>query len=100
MAAALYLVSKSASNKAQTVNDIHAVLIAGTDADTDAEVIAAAIGQANAMTWDGNGPALAPIGDDGYFDTVLDITDLAAGPLKDAGDAFIFTPAGPVKVEG
>lgn len=102
MAESIKLVVKSASNKAQTINGITSVVINADSAASDATVIAAAIAQANKATKGSglNANAFNPIGVPSYFDTVVDIADLTDGPLKDANDAYVFGPEGPVKVEG
>lgn len=103
MAEAIYLVTKSESNKNPTINGIRAVVINADDAAAASVVIAAAVTQANKATYTAgtaNANQMPPIGQSGYFDTVLNITDLTAGPLKDANDAFVFGLNGAVKVEG
>ena len=99
MAEALYLVSKSfGATGTQTVNQVHAVLINADDGQTDGQIAAAAVTRVNAYFDTGAGMTPYPAS---YFDTVTKVSDLTAGPLKDAGDAYIFVPdSPPLKAEG
>lgn len=98
MAEALYLVTKANVSGKHVVNGVRAVLINADDAAPAATVQAAAVAACNAAHPSSTGnPAYPP----GYFDTSLVISDLTAGPLKDAGDAYVFIAESlPRKVEG
>lgn len=88
MADAIFLVTKSNANLHQIVNGTRAVLINADDAAGNPAIIAAAVA---AATRSFTGASVPSSMRDSYFDTVLNITDLVAGPLKDVGDCFIFT---------
>lgn len=87
MADTIFLVSKSDANHNATVNGILAVLINADSAAGAPAVIAAAVAAAS-RSYTGSGVNSSFRAN--YFDTVLDIADLEAGPLKDVGDAFVF----------
>lgn len=97
MAEALYLLLRDLATGEKRVNGAHAVLINKDDGQTDAQIRASAIAQANAA-----GFAL-PLT---YFDTVtpLKVSDLTSGSLKDNLDCYVFSVAGShgihTKVEG
>lgn len=97
MAEALYLVTKSDADHNATVNGIRAVLINCDDGQTDSQIKAAALNAAASFT----GSEVDSSFRDNYFDTVLKVSDLSAGPLKDNLDAYVFVAGGvPKKVEG
>ena len=93
MAEALWLVTKSTDSEGgKTLKDkLHACVINSDDGNTQAQVIAQAESQARA-----GGFAVL----DGYFDTAVEISDLASGPLQDDGDAYMFHDQFTTKVEG
>jgi len=97
LAAALYLVTRSHAAHTPLVNGVRAVIINADDADTDAEIKAAA---ADAVTANMTGGSVSTSIRDNYFDTVTEISDLVAGPLKDAGDAYIVAGNGDVRKVG
>lgn len=98
MAEALYLVTKVNTSGLNVINGLQAVIINADDAATGAVVRAAAVTAANAAHPSGTGEPVYPAG---YFDTSVIISDLVAGPLKDAGDAYIFiADSVPLKREG
>ena len=96
MAEALYLATKDQLGGAESlVNGVSAVLINADDAQTNPQIIAAAVAAANAAH---NTDAFYT----SYFTTVTKVSDMAAGPLKDNHDAYVFDQNGPAltKVEG
>lgn len=98
MAEALYLVTKVNISGKHVVNGVRAVLINADDAAPAATVQAAAVAACNAVHPSATGDPAYPAG---YFDTSIVVSDLTAGPMKDAGDAFVFIGGGvPVKREG
>lgn len=98
MAEGIFLVTKSNANHNQTVNGILAVLINADDAAGTPAIIAAAVAAAERSYV---GSSVNSSFRTGYFDSVLNVADLLAGPLKDAGDAFVFAAnTVPRKVEG
>lgn len=98
MAEALFIVSKTPAGGEHVVNDVRAVLINKDDGQTDAQIIADAVAQLNANAASATG--IDPFPAD-YLDTVLNVSDLAAGALKDNKDMVIITSAGaPVVVQG
>jgi hypothetical protein len=97
MAEALYLCTKSDSNHFQTVNGIVAVLINADDGGSNTVIAAAAQAAAASFT----GTEVDSSFRTGYFDTITKVSDLSSGPLKDAGDAYVFIEGhAPKKVEG
>lgn len=98
MAEAIYLVTKNNISGKHVVNGVRAVLINADDAAAAGVVQAAAVAACNAAHPTQTGTPAFPAG---YFDTSVIISDLAAGPMKDAGDAYIFIEGSvPVKREG
>lgn len=98
MAKALYLVTKANVSGKHVVNGVRSVLINADDAAGAAVVQAAAVAACNAAHPSSTGNPAYP---DGYFDTSVLVSDLTAGPLKDAGDAYVFIGGSvPVKREG
>lgn len=97
LAEALYLVSRSNAAHTPLVNGVRAVLINADDAQTDAQIKAAA---GTALSNVATGTDVDSSVRESYFDTVTKVSDLSAGPLKDNLDAYVFTPGGPVKTEG
>lgn len=97
MAAALYLVSKSDGNHNFTINGVRAVLINADDALSNDAIKAKAVA---ACTGSYTGPDVNSSFRDSYFDVVVKVSDLAAGPLKDDGDAYAFGEVAPRKIEG
>lgn len=96
MAEALYLVSKTPRGGEHVVNGVRTVLINADDAGSTAVICAAASTAANsAVNYSATG--IPPFADD-YFDTATKVSDLTAGPLKDAGDAYVIGPNGPTGV--
>lgn len=92
MAAALYLVSRSNGAHIPTANGVRVVLINADDGDSTAEIKLAAASKVAGLN-----PDLRA----NYFDTVIAVSDLEEGPLKDEGDAYVITGAGNVqKLEG
>ena len=98
MAEALYLVSKTARGGEHVVNGVRTVLINADDGATGAVVRAAAATACNALV-DYSDTGIPPFPSD-YFDTSVIVSELTAGPLKDAGDAYVIGPNGPTKREG
>lgn len=95
MAEALYRVSRSAALGKQMINGVSDVLINKDDAQTTAQIKAAAVAKANASV---GASAVFP---DDYFDTVDKVSDLAAGTFKDNEDAMVFSMGNTAtKVEG
>lgn len=98
MAEALYLVTKSDADHNQTVNGIRAVLINCDDGQTDTQIKAAAMTAASGSY---TGADVDSSFRDAYFDTVVKVSDLTSGPLKDNLDAYVFAEGTvPRKVEG
>jgi len=93
MAEAIYLVTKTLTGGETLVGKVRAVVINKDDGQTDPQIIADAVAQMNTLYSADPVPT-------GYFDTVTKISDLSSGPLKDNKDCYVFTPEGPVKVEG
>ena len=85
MAKALWLVTKADLNTAnkRTINSIHAVVMNADDAQTAAQVRAAAALRLIAAGHDVKS---------NYFTDAVIISDLTAGPLKDNLDAYVFSP--------
>ncbi len=96
MAAALFLVTKSDANHNQTINGIRAVLINADGADSVTVVKAAAVA---ACTRSYTGADVDSSFRTDYFDAAVLVSDLVAGPLKDAGDAYAFGEVAPRKIE-
>lgn len=83
MAEALYLLFRDPTPGELRVDGVHAVLINKDDGQTDAQIRASAVAQAQAA-----GFAVAA----DYFDNVtpLKVSDLSSGALKDNLDAYVF----------
>ena len=98
MAEAIYLVTKANVSGKHVVNGVRSVIINADDAASGAVVQAAAVAACNAAHPSATGTPAYP---GGYFDTSVIISDLTAGPLKDAGDAYVFVENSvPIKREG
>lgn len=98
MADNIFIVSRSQAVGKRTINGVQAIVINRDSGDSDATVISHAVTQANAAYAGTN--STSPFDAD-YFDTVVNITDLSAGALKDPNDAYVFADdAPPLKVEG
>lgn len=91
MAAALYLVSRSNAAHVPTANGVRAVLINADDESTEAEIKTLAASKLSGVD---------PAHRDNYFDTVVGVSDLVAGPLKDEGDCYIITGQGNIQKVG
>lgn len=91
LAAALYLVSRSNAAHVPQANGVRAMIINADDGDTEAEIKTAAASKLSGVDASHR---------DAYFDTVVAISDLVAGPLKDEGDAYIITGQGNVQKVG
>jgi hypothetical protein len=87
MAAAIYLVTKAESEKPvyKSINDVHAMIVnaddGGSDADTIAEAIAAAVGLGHKLP-------------DGYFDTVEKLGVETGGIITTDLDAIVLLRRG------
>jgi len=93
MTQTIFLVTRSAAIGGPLVNGVVAILINLLDSSTDAEVIAAAIAQANRQAGD-TGAKPFPVADDDdnvsghYFDTVTVIA-IGSAPLNASTDAIV-----------
>ena len=87
MAEALWMVNRAKRMGRQDRDEIHNVLINSDDGGSAAVVIAAAVAMVNAQMPEtaGSGEKLP----DGYFDTAVIVSDLAAGPLATDGDGYV-----------
>lgn len=100
MAAGLFLVTRNDQLGGKgLLNGVRAVVVNNDDAETNAQHIAAAVAKCNAAFPKDSAASDDPYPAD-YFDTVVEISDLVAGPLKDDGDAYVFGRDVTVKVEG
>lgn len=100
MVEGLFYVTRSAAGARGLINGVRAVIVNNDDAETSAQHITAAIAACNAaFPKDGSTGATDPF-PAGYFDTVAELSDLAAGPLKDDTDALIFHGHGDIATVG
>ena len=96
MAEGLFLVRRTSQGVNDDRNRVREVLINEDDAQTDAQIIQAAIDALNTATPVGDGfTAGEKSYPDGYFDEVIDIDDLAGTSednLRTDGDFIAFGP--------
>lgn len=93
MAEALFLVERTTQSDNDIRDGIKSVIINNDDADTNAQIIAAAIAAVNAALPADAGAASSKL-PDGYFDTVNEVSDLVtAGDLRTDQDFLAFGAA-------
>ena len=90
MVAGLFLVERTSQGRSDDRNRVRAVVVHEDDAQTNAQIIAAAIATLNtAQPVESGAEAIYPTG---YFDTVVQIGATPAGPLATDGDLLAYGP--------